>query len=67
MKKQLEGKVALITGAVSGFGEGIARLFVAEGTRVLIADLDGDKASRVAGELVQAAPEHRTCTLGVEC
>lgn len=48
---QLEGKVAIVTGAASGFGEAIARLFVAEGARVLIADLDGEKAQKVAGEL----------------
>ena len=48
---QLEGKVAIVTGAAGGFGEGIARLFVAEGAKVLIADLDGDKAQTVAASL----------------
>ncbi len=48
---QLQGKVAIVTGAAGGFGEGIARLFVAEGARVLIADLDGDKAQTVAASL----------------
>jgi 3-oxoacyl-[acyl-carrier protein] reductase len=48
---QLEGKVAIVTGAAGGFGEGIARLFVAEGAKVLIADLDGDKAAAVAAAL----------------
>jgi 3-oxoacyl-[acyl-carrier protein] reductase len=48
---QLHGKVAIVTGAAGGFGEGIARLFVAEGARVLIADLDGDKAQQVATSL----------------
>jgi 3-oxoacyl-[acyl-carrier protein] reductase len=48
---QLHGKVAIVTGAAGGFGEGIARLFVAEGARVLIADLDGDKAQQVAASL----------------
>jgi 3-oxoacyl-[acyl-carrier protein] reductase len=48
---QLEGKVAIVTGAAGGFGEGIARLFVAEGAKVLIADLDGDKATTVADAL----------------
>ena len=49
--KQLEGKIAIVTGAAGGFGEGIARLFVAEGARVLIADLDLVKAQAVATEL----------------
>ena len=48
---QLQGKVALITGAAGGFGEGIARLFVAEGARVMIADLDAARARTVADEL----------------
>ena len=52
---QLEGKIALITGAAAGFGEGIAQLFVAEGARVLIADLDGDKALQVAARLGASA------------
>ena len=52
---QLHGKIALITGAAAGFGEGIARLFVAHGARVLIADLDGVKAAQVAADLGPAA------------
>ena len=34
---RLEGKVAIVTGGGSGFGEGIAAKFVAEGAKVLIA------------------------------
>jgi 3-oxoacyl-[acyl-carrier protein] reductase len=52
---QLQGKVAIVTGAAGGFGEGIARLFVAEGAQVLIADLDGDTAQAVAASLGAAA------------
>lgn len=48
---QLDGKIAIVTGAAGGFGEGIARLFIAEGARVLILDLDEAKAHRVADEL----------------
>jgi 3-oxoacyl-[acyl-carrier protein] reductase len=52
---RLQGKVAVVTGAASGFGEGIARRFVAEGARVVVADLNRDGAERVAASLGAAA------------
>ena len=48
---RLAGKIAIVTGAASGFGEGIAKKFVAEGARVVVADRDGDGARRVAEAL----------------
>ncbi len=45
---RLEGKVAVITGAGSGFGEGIAKRFADEGARVIVADLNAGAAERVA-------------------
>lgn len=48
---RLEGKVAIVTGGASGFGAGIARKFVAEGARVMIADLNIDMANDLAAEL----------------
>ena len=48
---RLAGRIAIVTGAASGFGEGIARKFVAEGARVVVADRDGDGARRVADAL----------------
>jgi 3-hydroxybutyrate dehydrogenase len=48
---QLQGKSALITGAASGIGAEIARVYAAAGARVCIADIDGDAAKRKAGEL----------------
>jgi 3-oxoacyl-[acyl-carrier protein] reductase len=47
---QLDNKVAIVTGAAGGFGEGIARLFIAQGARVLIVDLDLGKAQKLARE-----------------
>ncbi len=47
---RLQGKIALITGAGGGFGEGIARRFAAEGARVVAADLNRAAAERVAAE-----------------
>src|SRR5919107_1098869 len=52
---RLAGKIAVVTGAASGFGEGIARKFVAEGARVVVADRDGAGADRVAAALGDAA------------
>ena len=48
---RLEGKIAIVTGGGSGFGEGIARKFVNEGARVLIADRDAAAGERVAAAL----------------
>jgi 3-oxoacyl-[acyl-carrier protein] reductase len=44
---RLLGKIALITGAGSGFGEGMARRFAAEGARVAAVDVRVDQARRV--------------------
>ena len=48
---RLRGKTAIVTGGASGFGAGIVRKFVAEGARVMIADINGDAAAALAGEL----------------
>jgi 3-oxoacyl-[acyl-carrier protein] reductase len=48
---RLQGKTALITGAASGFGAGIARRFAAEGARVALMDLNGEGAARLARDL----------------
>ena len=54
----LSGKVAIITGAAGGIGSATARLMVARGARVLLADLDHDRAVRLAAELgSQSAPQ----------
>ena len=45
---RLEGKTAIITGAGSGFGAGIARRFAAEGARVMVADINAAAAQAVA-------------------
>src|SRR3546814_21023008 len=51
---RLQGKVALVTGAGSGVGAGIARLFAAEGGRVILADIDGEAAAAVAAAIERA-------------
>jgi len=51
----LAGKIAIVTGAGGGFGEGIARAYVDAGARVIVADIKADAARRVAHELGAAA------------
>ncbi|MEI2386293.1 SDR family oxidoreductase [Breoghania sp. JC706] len=51
MGNRLEGKVAIVTGAASGFGEGIATRFAEEGAKVVIADMNGEGAARVASHI----------------
>lgn len=48
---RLAGKVAIVTGAASGLGRAIATMFVAEGARVMLSDLNGDGAAAVAAGL----------------
>ncbi len=48
---RLEGKSAIITGAGSGFGEGMAKRFAQEGAKVIVADLNREAAERVVAEI----------------
>jgi len=52
---RLSGKTALVTGAASGFGAEIARVFAREGARVAIVDLNGEGAEKVAAGIGPAA------------
>ncbi len=49
--QDLANRVAVITGAGGGIGEGIARAAAAAGMRVVVADIDTDKAEAVAADL----------------
>jgi 3-oxoacyl-[acyl-carrier protein] reductase len=48
---RLKDKVAIVTGAASGFGAEIARQYVAEGAKVMVADINGEGAKSVAASL----------------
>lgn len=48
---RLENQVAVITGAASGIGEGTVRKYVAEGARVIIADIQDERGGALAEEL----------------
>lgn len=52
---KLEGKVAIVTGAASGFGRAIAETFAREGCKVVVADRDGKGAQTVASAIGSAA------------
>jgi len=51
MVNELIGKVAIVTGGASGIGAGIVERFVAEGARVVIADVERDRGEELAGKL----------------
>jgi 3alpha(or 20beta)-hydroxysteroid dehydrogenase len=55
---ELDGKVALVTGAAGGIGAAMARRFTAEGARVLITDADETGAAELATELQASARGH---------
>jgi 3-oxoacyl-[acyl-carrier protein] reductase len=47
----LDGKAAIVTGSARGIGRATAELFIREGARVLINDIDGDVAEQAASEI----------------
>lgn len=57
---QLEGRIAIITGAGDGIGAAIARRFASEGARVLVAELNAETGQAVADELGDAGRFIRT-------
>ncbi|HCG77523.1 MAG: hypothetical protein COZ37_06325 [bacterium (Candidatus Ratteibacteria) CG_4_10_14_3_um_filter_41_18] len=51
MEGKLKGKVAIITGAGQGMGESVAKLFAKEGAKVVVNDINENKAKMVAEEI----------------
>ena len=47
----LNGKIAVVTGAASGFGKGIAERYAQEGAQIVIADINYEGAQKVADEI----------------
>jgi 3-oxoacyl-[acyl-carrier protein] reductase len=52
---RLNGKIAIVTGAGSGFGEGIAKRFASEGATIVVNDINAQNGERVAREIRSAA------------
>ena len=59
--EQLEGRVAVVTGAASGIGRGIARRAAKEGMRIVVADVEATALDDVATELAGPAPRCWPC------
>ena len=54
---ELHEKVSLVTGAGQGIGEGIAKTLASHGSKVVLVDLNGDAASKVAAEINKTFPD----------
>ena len=52
---RLQDKITIVTGAGGGFGEAVAKRYAIEGAKVVVVDLRGGEAARVAGEIGAAA------------
>ena len=55
--RDLKGKVAVVTGAGSGIGRATALALAAKGAKVMLADLRGDSATAVVGEIAELGGE----------
>ena len=55
--REVEGKVAFITGAASGMGLGMTRAFTRAGMKVMMADIDGKRLASAAEELKAAGAD----------
>jgi NAD(P)-dependent dehydrogenase (short-subunit alcohol dehydrogenase family) len=63
---RVAGKIAVITGSAQGFGKGIAEAIAREGAYVIIADINGHAAKRLAGEVCRALGAGRALAVDVD-
>jgi len=62
---RLRDKIAIVTGAASGFGAGIARRFASEGARVVVNDLRDDAARRIVDDIERHGGRAIACAADV--
>ncbi len=60
---QIDGTVAIVTGAAAGIGAAVARALVAHGARVVVTDLAADRVSTVAAEINETAGGERAVAI----
>jgi NAD(P)-dependent dehydrogenase (short-subunit alcohol dehydrogenase family) len=61
---ELDGKVAIVTGAASGLGKATVEVLAADGAAVVVADINRDNAEKVARDLV--ARGYQAASFGVD-
>ncbi len=67
MRRRLEGKVAIVTGAAGGIGRATARAFAAEGARIALVDVDAGGAASLRAELAAAGtPADEVLAIGAD-
>lgn len=62
---KLDGKVAIVTGAASGMGKEIAKLYAVEGAKVIVADFNSEGAEAVVKEITDAGGTARAVSVNV--
>jgi 3-oxoacyl-[acyl-carrier protein] reductase len=66
MAGKLAGKVAIVTGAGFGFGEGITKKFIEEGAKVILVDINIQNGERVAAAQPEGTALFVPCDVSVE-